>query len=158
MIGLFHTACGVLSLLLGTFIFLSAKGTRFHIRLGWAYVASMLCVNLSSLILYNLTGRANLFHALALFNVAMVIAGALQVVYRRRLRNWLWRHYHYMCWSYVGLLAASNNEAFIRLAPLRRLVETTSARLPLISLAILLAAAALVIFSNQRRMLALYGR
>jgi hypothetical protein len=127
------------------------------VRAGWAYVASMACLNVSALGLYHLTGGFNIFHALALVSLAMVAGGVIQVLGRRRWRRWLWRHYQYMAWSYVGLLAASCNEAFVRAAPLRRLTDRTTAALPSLVMGLLVAACAVVIFGVQVRILARYG-
>ena len=156
-LGMFHTGCGVLALVLGAGIFLARKGTRAHVRAGWAYVASMACVNGSALGLYELTGGFNTFHALAVFSLATVAAGVVQVLGRRRWRRWLWRHYQYMAWSYVGLLAATCNEAFVRVPPLRRLAEGAAAPLPSLFTAALVGVSGVVIFALQRRVLARYG-
>ena len=126
-------------------------------RIGWAYVISMLCLNVSAMAIYNLTGRFNLFHALALVSLVMVLAGVAQVVYRGRIRNWLWRHYQYMCWSYVGLLAATCNEAFVRVPPLGRVNTSVGSWLPVLASALIVIAAAVAIVANQRRLLAMFG-
>src|SRR5690349_7876321 len=120
-LGLLHAASGALALLLGATIFLRRKGTTAHIRIGWTYTASMLFLNISALSIYHLTGRFNLFHVLALLSLGTLGVGIAQVIARRRWRNWLWRHYQYMSWSYVGLLAATCNEAFVRVPALQRL-------------------------------------
>jgi uncharacterized membrane protein len=146
----------VLALVLGGWIFLVRKGTRAHAWAGWGYVASMACLNGTALALYNLTGTFNTFHALALFSLAVVAAGVLQVLRRRRWRRWLWRHYQYMTWSYVGLLAAVVNEGFVRLPALRQLAASTTA-LPLLVMAGVVAASGVVIFAFQRRVLTRYG-
>jgi uncharacterized membrane protein len=156
-LGIIHTACGVLALLLGAVIFLRPKGTRAHVRAGWAYVACMGIVNATALCIYRLTGHFNLFHALALASLGMVAAGVAQVVPRRRPRNWAWRHYHYTSWSYVGLLAATNNEAFVRVPALARLTGNTAAALPMLATAGLVAACGAVIFRRQDSTLARYG-
>src|SRR5262249_7547895 len=62
----------------------ATKGTRAHVQAGWAYVASMACLNGSAFGLYNLTGGFNTFHALAVFSLATVTAGVAQVLGRRR--------------------------------------------------------------------------
>ncbi len=157
VLGVFHTACGVLALLLGAWIFLAVKGTRTHVRVGWGYVVSMACLNGSALALYNLTGGLNIFHALAVVNLVMVAAGVAQVLGRHRWRKWLWRHYQYMAWSYVGLLAATVNEAFVRVSPLQQLTAVVGWPLPLLVMAVVVAAAGAVIFALQRRILARYG-
>jgi uncharacterized membrane protein len=155
-LGIVHTACAVLGLLLGAVIFLRPKGTRSHARLGWSYAASMAAVNLTALCIYRLTGRFNLFHVLAVVILVMVSVGLAQVAFLRRPRRWAWRHYHYMCWSYVGLLAATNNEAFVRVPALVRLAEHTTAALPLLATAGLVAACGVVIRRRQARVLARY--
>jgi uncharacterized membrane protein len=155
-LGLIHTVCGILALVLGARIFLARKGTQSHMRAGWAYVSSMACLNGSALGLYNLTGGFNTFHALSVFSLAMVAAGVVQVLGRRRWLKWLWRHYQYMAWSYVGLLAATCNEAFVRLPPLQRLTASTAAPLSLFAMLALVAVSGVVIFSLQRRVLARY--
>ncbi len=156
VLGIFHSGCGVLALVLGGWIFLTRKGTRAHVRAGWAYVASMACLNGTALALYNLTGGFNAFHALALFSLATVAAGVVQALGRRRWRRWLWRHYQYMAWSYVGLLAATVNEAFVRVPPLRQLAAG-AAPLPLLVMACVVAGCGVVIFAMQRRVLRRYG-
>jgi uncharacterized membrane protein len=156
VIGIVHTACGTLALFLGAIVFLMAKGTRTHIQIGWAYAACMAAVNATALGIYRLTGHFNLFHALAVASLGMVAIGLAQVVPRRRPRNWAWRHYQYMCWSYVGLLAATNNEAFVRLPALRRLAADTTEALPLLATAALVAVCGAVIVRRQRATLGRY--
>jgi uncharacterized membrane protein len=155
-LGLFHTACGAIALLLGAVILLRTKGTVAHARTGWAYVVAMLCLNVSAFGIYNLTGGFNLFHVLAAISLATLGVGLAQVMGRRRWRNWLWRHYQYMVWSYVGLLAATCNEAFVRVPALQQLTAMTTAQLPLLVMAILVAACGALIFALQRRTLARY--
>lgn len=155
--GIFHSACGVLALALGARIFLAAKGTTAHAWMGRTYVGAMLGLNLSAFGIYHLTGGFNLFHLLAGLSLATLAVGWLQVLNRRRWRKWLWRHYQYMSWSYVGLVAATSNEAFVRLAPLKRLTAETTSALPLIALAGILVLAAILVRAKQTRTLALYG-
>ncbi len=114
MLGIVHVVCSILALPLGAVILLRAKGTRSHIRLGWAYLVCMICVNGLGLAIFHLTGGFNVFHLLAILNLAIIEVAILHIVYRRRMRNWLWRHYQYMSWSYVGLLAGAVNEAMVR--------------------------------------------
>jgi hypothetical protein len=117
----------------------------------------MACLNGSALALYNLTGGFNVFHALAVFSLATVAAGVIQVLGRRRWRRWLWRHYQYMAWSYVGLLAATINEGFVRVSPLQPLAASTTAPLPLLVMACVVVASGVMIFALQRRVLTRYG-
>src|SRR5258708_16656837 len=121
IIGSVHDQCGVVPLLLGTVIFLRRKGTESHIWLGRFYLPSMVCLNVTALCVYHLTAGFNMFHVLAVLNLAMIALGVIHILRRRRMRNWLWRHYQYMAWSYVALLAATVNEALVRMPFLSRL-------------------------------------
>jgi hypothetical protein len=113
-------------------------------------------VDLSALAIRHLTGRFNLFHALALLSLGMVLGGVAQVRYRRRLRRWLWRHYQYMCWSYAALVAGAVNEATTRVPALRHLSASTRGGLPVLDSAAVIGAAAAVIFAHQPRLLATF--
>jgi uncharacterized membrane protein len=151
--GVAHAAAAALALLGGAYVLATRKGTRTHVRAGWVYVACMLYVNVSALAIRHLTGRFNFFHALALVSLAMVLGGVAQVVFRRRIRRWAWRHYQYMCWPYAGLVAGAVNEAFARVPPLRHLSESAGGVPVLAASATVLAAAAALIFANQCRIL-----
>jgi len=151
--GAAHAAAGVLALAAGLVIFLGRKGTARHMRLGWVYVGCMAWVDASALSIRRLTGRFNLFHALAVVSLVMVVGGVAQVVWRRRIRRWLWRHYQYMSWSYVGLLAATANELCVRVPALKAMTLRSRGWLPVAASAVIVAASALVIVSNQRRVL-----
>lgn len=83
----------------------------------------MIGLNVAALPIHNLTGHFNLFHLTAILSLALVLTGWAQVLFRKHLRNWLYRHYTYMCWSYFALIAAAFNEGFVRLAPLKSLVR-----------------------------------
>jgi len=155
MLGIIHTGCAVLALLLGAGILLATKGTRTHVRAGWAYVVSMGCVNGTAFALYNLTGRFNTFHALAILSLATVTIGVVQV--RRRGPKWMWRHYQYMAWSYVGLLAATCNEAFVRVPALQRLAASSSVSLPLLAMLLVVAVSGMLIFASQKRVMSRYA-
>ena len=151
-LGLAHTAAAVVALGSGAWVLATAKGTRAHVRVGWVYVACMLWVDGSALAIRHLTGRFNFFHALAAISLAMVVGGVAQVVFRGRIRRWLWRHYQYMSWSYAGLVAGAVNEAFARVAPLRAFSVATGGRAVVAASAAVVAAAGILIFANQRRL------
>jgi uncharacterized membrane protein len=155
--GVAHAGGAVLAIACGAWIFLTRKGTAAHVRVGWVYVATMVWVNASALSIRHLTGGYNFFHILAVVSLAMVLGGVAQVVYRRRLRRWLWRHYQYMCWSYAGLLAGAINEACVRVPRLRDFSASTGNWLPVAGSVIVIGAAAALIIANQRRLLAQFG-
>jgi uncharacterized membrane protein len=121
-LGAAHYAAALAALALGLVVLVERKGTASHRVIGCGYVAAMILLNVTALGVYRLTGRFGPFHALALVSLATVIAG-VAIVWRRRA-NWLRRHYYFMAWSYVGLLAAACAEAVTR-APLLRAAITT---------------------------------
>ena len=73
----------------------------------------MVILNVSSLVIYRLTGYFEPFHALALFSLATVVRGMVPAL--RRRPGWLMAHYWSMAWSYLGLLAAACSEIVVRL-------------------------------------------
>jgi uncharacterized membrane protein len=112
-IGAAHIAAAMVALVLGTIVIGTAKGTPFHRVIGAGYVAALLIVNLSALLIYRITGHFEAFHALALLNLALLARGIVPALIRRR--GWLSVHYYFMAWSYIGLLAATGAEIVIRL-------------------------------------------
>jgi uncharacterized membrane protein len=156
-LGAIHVGCNILALPLGAIILLRPKATKSHIWLGRIYLACMICVNGFGLAIYHLTGGFNVFHLLAIVNLAIILVAIIHIVYRRRMRNWLWRHYQYMSWSYVGLLAGAVNEAMVRVPLLNREGAGPPPWLQLSATVAILGVSALLIFSMQKRMLTLYS-
>jgi len=112
-IGTLHVLAAGASLALGTAIAVGPKGTARHRALGQAYLGAMFALNASALALYQLTGRPNLFHALAIVSLLTVLAG--WTVARRRQPGWRTSHARWMLWSYVGLLCATTSELAVRM-------------------------------------------
>lgn len=54
LLGLTHTATATAALLLGPAVFFRRKGDRTHRRVGYAYVASMVILNVTALAIYDL--------------------------------------------------------------------------------------------------------
>ena len=113
LLGWTHTSLAVAALASGAAVLLRRKGTPGHRRLGWVYVGSMVGLNVKALFIYRLFGGFGPFHAAALVSLVTVVGGVLAV--RRRPRGWAERHYWWMTYSYVGLLAAGVSEAVTRL-------------------------------------------
>jgi uncharacterized membrane protein len=118
ILGWIHTACALAALGSGAAVLLRRKGTRGHRRLGWVYVASMLALNATALMIYRLFGGFGPFHAAALASLVTVAAGIVPAV-RRRRPDWLQHHYRWMTGSYVGLCAAAVAEVATRVPGLR---------------------------------------
>jgi uncharacterized membrane protein len=137
-LGAAHFAAALAALALGLVVLIERKGTLTHRLIGCGYVTAMILLNVTALGVYRLTGHFGPFHALALVSLATVIAG-VAVVWRRR-PNWLRRHYDFMAWSYVGLLAAACAESATRLPLLRAAIATGPQRIALgVAIAVLFA-------------------
>jgi len=111
----FHVVFAAAALLLGCGIFTARRGTPLHRKLGYAYIASMLTLNVSALLLYARTGSFGPFHAAALISLATLLAGAVPAVTRKPRRAWLALHWEFMSWSFVGLLAGAVAETAFRI-------------------------------------------
>jgi uncharacterized membrane protein len=127
-LGWTHTVAALAALVAGAAVLLTRKGTRRHRQLGWAYVASMLLLNGTALLIYRLFGRLGPFHVGAVFSLVTVLAGTAAALRARRARarrnpveraRVLERHYQWMTWSYVGLAAAAVSEIATRMPALR---------------------------------------
>ena len=111
-IGIAHLVFALLALLSGTVVIFRRKGTVSHKRFGYFYVACLLALNLTALMIYRLLGVLGPFHVLALVSIATLFAGLVPAL--RRTPGWLDRHYRAMSWSYVGLCAAFVAEILVR--------------------------------------------
>lgn len=152
-----HVVLSLASLVLGAIILFNPKGTRTHRQVGKLYGFSMIGLNLSALGIYHLTGRFNLFHLTAILSLVLVVTGWAQVLLRRRLHKWLYRHYVYMCWSYVALVAAAFNEGFVRIGPLKLLVRNHGNWIIIATQAVLVILAAILITRNKEQVLTQFG-
>ncbi len=114
IVGLVHTGSALVALACGAIVLLQRKGTRVHRRIGWAYVASMVTLNVTALLIYRLFGAFGPFHVAALASLATLAAGVVTVVRRRPAHNWVEHHYWWMAYSYLGLVAAGVAETATR--------------------------------------------
>jgi uncharacterized membrane protein len=118
-IGQVHLASAIVALAAGAWTVWRPKGTAAHRRVGWSYAASMLTLNVTALMIYRLTGTFGPFHVAALISLATVIFGIVPAWKRRPAKTWLDRHYFWMTYSYVGLLAATVAETATRIPALQ---------------------------------------
>jgi uncharacterized membrane protein len=95
-------------------IFTIAKGTGLHRVIGYIYVLSMLGLNLTALTIYRLFGGFGPFHVLAIISLITLAAGFIPAFTKRPKQIWLYRHYEWILWSYVGLVAAAASEVLTR--------------------------------------------
>src|SRR5687767_4870288 len=73
----------------------------------------MAVLNISALMIYRLFGGFGPFHAFAVVSLVTVGLGVATAV-RRRDADWVERHYMWVTYSYVGLLAAAASEISTR--------------------------------------------
>lgn len=116
--GLFHAGLGLAAVVLGLVVVLRRKGGRTHRRIGMAYVISMVLLNVTALLIYDLFGRFGPFHGLALLSLATTLAGFVPA-YLRRPAGWLEIHARCMSWSYAGVVAAFAAEIGARVPGVR---------------------------------------
>ncbi len=141
-----HVLSAAVALISGATVLLRRKGDQVHRLLGRVYFGSMLTLNLSALLIYRLFGGFGPFHIAAVVSLATIIPGVRAA--RRKQLGWLERHYYWMTFSYVGLLAATASEAITRLpkAPFWWAVAVASALTMMVG--------AIIIFRRSRSTLA----
>ena len=142
MLGITHTILGFVSLIAGLIVLLRPKGTQIHIMLGRVYVVAMVGLNLTSFGIYKLFGGFGVFHWLAIGSLTMLAGAVATVLWRKKIKNWIYYHNFFMVWSYVGLLAATSNEAFVHV-PLLGTIATQYQALPWLVVGIIGFAASL---------------
>lgn len=110
MTGTIHIVAAGLALLAGLAIFARPKGTGLHRRLGRAYAALMLFVNVSALATFEQSGGVGPFHYLAVLSLATVCAGLGFLFFSGSAGVGRAVHGYLMAWSWVGLLAAGASQ------------------------------------------------
>ncbi len=114
-LGHMHLISAFVALAAGGWVFLIAKGTRWHRTLGHLYVAAMIVVNATALGIYRLTGAFGPFHFFALVAFATLLVAMGTVLLRRPRKTWIEAHAGWMAGSYMGLAAAFVAETSTRL-------------------------------------------
>jgi uncharacterized membrane protein len=103
----------VCALLTGIVIFFRPKATPFHRALGYFYSISMTVMLVTAFLTHHLTKSFNFLHIFAIASSTQLTLGFWAAL--RRRRGWLAKHYHWMCYSYIGLCAAFVAETAIRI-------------------------------------------
>jgi uncharacterized membrane protein len=104
-IGLAHVLSALAAIVFGAAVLFTRKGTSRHRWTGRCYVGSMLALNLTALLDYELFGHFGPFHWMALISLATVLAAYRSV--RKKAPGWKVSHAYLMAGSYVGLIAAA---------------------------------------------------
>lgn len=116
--GRVHTILSTVGILVGAGQLIRTRRDRLHRRLGYVYVSVMLIADAAILTVYRFNGRFNVFHVGAIVNIVMIALAIRPMLADPRPRQWRLKHYLFVSWSYVGLLAAALTELVIRTQPL----------------------------------------
>jgi len=114
LLGSTHLWAALLAMLAGAVVLLLRKGTLWHRRWGWLYVAAMATVIVTAFLIYDLFGTFGPFHVAALISLVTVTMGLLPALRRRPKGRWVPLHAYWMSGSYVGLIAAATSEIATR--------------------------------------------
>lgn len=114
VLGGVHFASALLAMIFGAIVIFKTKGTKFHIRAGYAYAISMLILNVTALMIFQLFGHFGPFHYAALISLASLFGGLIPAYLKKPEKTWLEFHYEFMNWSVIGLYAAFWSETFSR--------------------------------------------
>lgn len=112
--GSIHLIASIIALITGLFVLVTTKGTRRHKQVGYVYSISMILLNLTAFMLYNLYGKFGIFHWFAVISCLTLFAG-LYPILTKNSKNYLLTHFNFMYWSVVGLYCALMAEIFSRL-------------------------------------------
>lgn len=114
-IGGLHLLTAITAIIFGTAVIAMPKGTKLHKKMGYAYVASMIPMLITSFLLYNLFGGFGVFHVAAIVSSATLLGGMIPIYYKRPKHNWIAYHFSFMYWSVIGLYGAFFSEIFTRI-------------------------------------------
>lgn len=155
MIEVSHTVFGFAALIFGTSVFWRQKGTPLHRISGLAYIISMLGLNLTAFGIYKLFDGFGIFHWAALVSLISLLGGCMALIFRASFNNWLAMHYEFMVWSYIGLLAATNNEIFVHVGFFNKLGDAYPA-LPNVSMFTVIIVGGVLLYSKRSSVLLRY--
>jgi uncharacterized membrane protein len=125
--GAMHATLAVAAITVGIIQFIRRKGDATHRVFGYAYGCAALIGDGTAMLIYRFTGSLNILHFGAMTSIVCIIAGLRPLLRTPRRRNWKHKHYLWISWSYVGLLAAASTELVVRTLPFRDHVEIWAA-------------------------------
>ena len=112
--GAVHTALAMFCIVVGLIQLLRPKRGAAHRARGYAFVYAMLVADGTAMLVYQFTGRFNIFHLGAIVNFICVVLAIVPMLRNPRPANWKHKHYYFMAWSYVGLIGAAATEIVVR--------------------------------------------
>lgn len=116
--GWIHTILASVGIVVGAEQVLRTRRDRLHRWLGYVYVVAMATADAAILTVFRFNGHFNVFHVGAFANLLCIAMALRPMLVRPRPPQWKLTHYMWICWSYVGLLAAALTEFIIRTQPL----------------------------------------
>ena len=114
LFGHIHLISAIGALIFGSWVLMKPKGTNPHRRWGYAFVASMTVMLLSSFLTYQLYGHFGLFHYMSVLSSLTLLAGMLPIWLKRPRLTYRFMHLQFMYWSVIGLYMALAAELFTR--------------------------------------------
>lgn len=114
-IGLIHLISSCFALLFGTFILISKKGTKLHVKIGYLYVVSMGILILTAFMIYRLFNGWGIFHYTSLLSLVTIALGMIPIWTKKPVNKWKSLHFSFMYWSVIGLYAAFAAEILVRI-------------------------------------------
>ena len=114
-IGWIHFISSIFSLITGTWIVLTIKGTKLHKKIGYVYVVAMSIVIITSFMIYRLFNGFGIFHGFAILSTIALVGGMLPMLKKTKTRKDLEQHATVMGWSVVGLYCAFISEICTRI-------------------------------------------
>jgi uncharacterized membrane protein len=116
--GSIHATLAMLCITVGLTQFLRPKRGAGHRARGYFYVYAMLVADGTAMLVYQFSGRFNLFHVGAIANFVCIVLAIVPLLRSPRPVFWRITHYYFIAWSYVSLMSAGATEIAVRLAPL----------------------------------------
>ena len=116
--GWIHTILSSIGIVVGAEQVLRTRRDFLHKCLGYVYVVCMVVADVAILTVYRFNHHFNVFHVGAIANLLCIGMALQPMLAKPRPVQWKLKHYMWICWSYVGLLAAALTEFIIRTQPL----------------------------------------
>ncbi len=111
--GLIHLFSAIIAMGSGAYVLVTVKANQRHRQIGYVYVASMLTLNATAFLIYDLFGHFGPFHIAPIFSTVCVAGGMIPLLLR--MKGWIYYHYFFMNWSTIGLYAAFWAETLTRM-------------------------------------------
>lgn len=113
--GFIHFIFSILSLIFGTFILVTEKGTIKHKLIGRLYALTMFVSLITAFMTYRLFGTWGIFHWTAVISTLTILLGLIPILIKRPINNYVMLHYSFMYWSIIGVYGAFVSETLVRI-------------------------------------------